>query len=157
MGIFGHDESTPEQKATRPAEKSVKVPKPASSSEPTLVARSTVLDGRISGSAEIIVNGTVKGTIDVSGTVTVAEHGRVEAAVHGRLVTVAGSVTGDITAKEKISLESSARIEGNLTAPRILINDGAAFKGKVNMQDSHSPPQVRTSSARKIQEESPKV
>jgi cytoskeletal protein CcmA (bactofilin family) len=64
-------------------------------------------------------------------------------------VVVAGTVAADITADEKIELEASARVDGNITAPRILIKDGATFKGQVNMKDPDSRPAVRTSSARK--------
>ena len=91
----------------------------------------------------------VKGTIDGEGGVTVAEQGRIEATVHGRTVAIAGTVVGDITADEKIELETTARIEGNITAPRILIRDGASFRGQVNMKDPERRPALRTSSARK--------
>jgi len=64
-------------------------------------------------------------------------------------VAIAGTVVGDVTADEKIELEPTARVEGNITAPRILIRDGATFKGQVNMKDPERRPPVRTSSARK--------
>jgi cytoskeletal protein CcmA (bactofilin family) len=114
-----------------------------------VIARPSKIEGRISGSGEIVVNGLVNGTIEATGTVRVAGQGRVEATVHGKIVSVAGTVTGDITADERIELETSARVEGNITAPRILIKDGANFRGQVNMKDPERRPSVRTSSARK--------
>ena len=155
MGIFGRDDATPDQQPTRRTAKTAAHPPSAGSADRTVIARPSTVDGRVSGSCEIVVNGLVKGTIDGTGKVTIAEQGRVEAATHGRIVTVAGTVNGDITAAEKIELESSARVGGNITAPRILIKDGATFKGHVNMRAPDTRPQLRTSSARKDAGESP--
>lgn len=149
MGIFGRDEQDPDQQAAVPSPRPGTPAVPASAGDRTIVARPTVVEGRLSGSGEIIVNGMVKGTIDGEGGVTVAEQGRIEATVHGRTVAIAGTVVGDITADEKIELETTARVEGNITAPRILIRDGASFRGQVNMKDPERRPAVRTSSARK--------
>ena len=149
MGIFGRDEPHPDQQSAQPATKTAASPAPAEISDRTVIARPSKIEGRVSGSGEIIVNGLVNGTIDASGTVRVADQGRVEATVHGRIVTVAGTVAGDITADERIELEPSARVDGNITAPRILIKDGANFRGQVNMRSPERPPAVRTSSARK--------
>ena len=149
MGIFGRDEANPDQQPAQPTTTPSTSPTAPEASNRTVIARPTTIEGRISGSGEIIVNGTVNGTIDVTGTLKVAEQGRVEAAVHGKIVTIAGTVTGDITADEKIELEASAHVDGNITAPRILIKDGANFKGQVNMKEPERRPSVRTSSARK--------
>ena len=149
MGIFGRDEPNPDQQPAQPAVKPATSPSPQEAGDRTVIARPSKIEGRVSGSGEIIVNGLVNGTIDATGTVKVAEQGRVEATVHGRIVAVAGSVAGDITADERIELEPSARVDGNITAPRILIKDGATFRGQVNMREPVREPTVRTSSARK--------
>lgn len=154
MGIFGRDDTTPDQQPTQPAAKPARPQPPTGSSGQTVIARPTTIEGRVAGSAEIVVSGHVKGTIDGAGKVMIAEQGRVEATTHGRVVTVAGTVTGDISADEKIELEPSARVNGNITSPRILIKDGASFKGQVNMKEPDRHPQVRTSSARKVTGES---
>ena len=149
MGIFGRDEANPDQQPAQPTIKpssSPTIPEPA---DQTVIARPSKIEGRISGSGEIIVNGLVSGIIDASGTVKVAEQGQVEAAVHGKIVSIAGAVTGDITADERIELETSAQVDGNITAPRILIKDGANFRGQVNMREPERRPSLRTSSARK--------
>jgi cytoskeletal protein CcmA (bactofilin family) len=114
-----------------------------------MIARPSKIEGRISGSGEIIVNGLVNGTIEATGTVRIAQQGQVDATVHGKIVSVAGTVSGDITADERIELETSAHVDGNITAPRILIKDGATFRGQVNMREPANRPPVRTSSARK--------
>ena len=156
MGIFGRDEETPDQ---QPEQSKIKPTKPQTTPEVmdrTVIASPSKIEGRISGSGEIIVDGSVNGTIDATGTVRVGEKGRIEAAVHGKVVSVAGTVEGDITADDKIELEISARVDGNITAPRILIKDGANFRGQVNMKKPESRPSLRTSSARKDPGELPK-
>ncbi len=151
MGIFGRDEQGHDQQPAQPSAKPGPSAASASTGDRTIVARPTVVEGRLSGSGEIVVNGMVKGTIDGGGGVAIAEQGRIEATIHGRTVAIAGTVVGDITADERIELETTARVEGNITAPRILIRDGASFKGQVNMKEPDRRPAVRTSSARKEQ------
>jgi cytoskeletal protein CcmA (bactofilin family) len=149
MGIFGRDDANPDQQPGRQAAGPAASPTLRDSGDQTVIARPSRIEGHVSGSGEIIVNGLVNGTIDAKGTVRVAEEGRVQATVHGKVVAIAGAVTGDITADERIELEASARVEGNLTAPRILIKDGATFRGQVNMREPVRRATVRTSSARK--------
>ncbi|MCW8985260.1 MAG: polymer-forming cytoskeletal protein [Thermoanaerobaculales bacterium] len=155
MGIFGRDEANPDQRAAQSTITPSASPATPEAPDRTVIARPSKIEGRISGSGEIVVNGLVTGTIEASGTVKVAEQGRVEATIHGKIVTIAGTVTGDVTANEKIELETSAHVDGNITAPRILIRDGATFKGQVNMKEPERRPSVRTSSARKESSDPP--
>ena len=124
-------------------------PTPPEAAIRTVIASPSKIEGRISGSGEIVVNGLVNGTIDATGTVKVGEKGRVEASVHGLVVSIAGTVVGDVTADERIELDVTAHVDGNITAPRILIKDGANFRGQVNMRKPEIRPSPRTSSARK--------
>jgi len=148
MGLFGHDE--PASVNTNPQPPREAGAGPAAGSEKrSVIARPTRIEGRVLGSGEVLVEGKIKGSIDVDGKVRVAEQGRVEADVHARLVTVAGTVTGNITAGDRIILEPTAQVDGDITAPRILIEDGATFKGQVNMKVPERSGSVQTSSARK--------
>ena len=155
MGIFGRDEASPEQQPAKTTAGQSVSPTAPGTPERTLIARPAEIEGCISGSGEIVINGRVNGIIDASGIVNVAQHGRVEATVHGKVVSVAGSVNGDITADERIELEPTARVDGNITAPRILIQDGATFRGQVNMRNPEKRPTLRISSARKESDDSP--
>jgi cytoskeletal protein CcmA (bactofilin family) len=82
----------------------------------------------------VTVEGELSGNLDAAGHLLVAESGRVDANLHGRNVTIAGKVHGDVTADERIELEPAAEVQGNITAPRILIKDGATFEGQVFMK-----------------------
>jgi cytoskeletal protein CcmA (bactofilin family) len=98
-----------------------------------------VLEGTVSGSGDIHIDGTVKGAITCESSVRIAKQGRIHAQIHARAVEVAGTVDGDITADERILLEPSATVTGDITAPRILIQDGATFRGQVNMTSRTTP------------------
>lgn len=160
MGIFGRDDESPAPAATRPAARTDQRPTtsatPGDGDSRTVIARPTRIEGRILGSGEIVINGEVDGAIEGTGTVKIAEHGGVEATVHARNVIVAGRVKGNISASQRIELEPSAFVEGNITAPRILIRDGATFKGQVLMKEPSARGTVTTSSARKDAEASAK-
>ena len=148
MGLFGQDQPAPEIKTPQSPRKAGASPATGSEKR-TVIARATRVEGRVLGSGEIVVEGMIKGTIDSDGKVRVAEQGRVEADVHAHLVAVAGTITGNITADDRIILEPTARVDGNITAPRILIEDGATFKGQVNMRAPERSGSIQTSSARK--------
>ncbi len=151
MGLFGRDEratSAPQASSTQTSRPGAQVPT-HQPGDRSVIAASIQVEGTLSGSGQILVDGRVRGSIEGRDEVVVATRGRVDATVHGRLVMVAGRVTGDITADEKIELEPTAQVNGNMTAPRILIRDGATFRGKVNMKPPEPRGELTTSSARK--------
>jgi len=148
LGIFGRDDHPPETRTARPSSQTA-AKTPSESAGRTVIARPTRIEGKLLGSGEVLVDGEFKGTIDGQGTVRVAERGLVEANVHAQTVEVAGTITGDITADKRIVLEATASVEGNITAPRILIHDGATFRGQVNMTEPDPRLGLKTSSARK--------
>lgn len=114
-----------------------------------MITDTILVEGALSGTGQITVDGRVRGSIDGANEVVIAARGRVEASVHGRAVVIEGRVIGDITADDKIELETTAEVDGDITAPRILIKDGATFRGKVNMKPPEPRKEPVTSSARK--------
>jgi cytoskeletal protein CcmA (bactofilin family) len=145
MGLFGRDDRAQPSKSPEAGQPSRPDPQnpPGSLGNRTVITDAILIEGTISGAGQITVNGRVRGTIDGQNEVNIASRGRVEASVHGREVVVAGSVVGDISADARIELEPTAHVDGDITAPRILIRDGATFRGKVNMK----PPEPRGSAA----------
>ena len=145
MGLFGRDDKPPRaanSAAPRPARAEAGQPPPGDGDR-TVIAPSIRIEGTLTCTGEVLVNGKVSGTIEGSGLIRVAPRGEVSASIHGRAVAIAGTVRGDITADERIELEPSAKVEGDITAPRILIKDGATFRGQVNMR----PPVARDETA----------
>ena len=147
MGIFGRDERSPQATPDPPAssgrQRTTNQPADAGCS---IVAGSNRFEGTISGSGDIEIEGELKGTVDGTGRLRVATGGSVEGNLAARTVVVAGAVRGDILAGETIELEASASVEGNITAPRIRIADGASLEGKVHMKGSDRPHRPRTAS-----------
>ena len=98
-----------------------------------VIGRSIVIDGEITGDEDLVIQGTVKGKISLKESLYVENSGVVEADIDTQNVEISGSVTGNIQATEKVELKSDGRMVGDIKAPRILIADGAVFKGNVDM------------------------
>lgn len=98
-----------------------------------IIGKSIVIDGEISGDEDLIVQGTVKGKISLKESLFVEHSGEVEADIETVNVEISGSVTGNIRAAEKVEIKADGRMVGDIKAPRILIADGAVFKGNVDM------------------------
>lgn len=100
------------------------------------IGRSIRIRGEVSGDEDLLVQGEVDGSVSLGKhQVTVGDDGRVKASIAARLVIVEGRVEGDVTAEEQVILRASARVEGDIAAPRVVIEDGARFRGSVDMGD----------------------
>jgi cytoskeletal protein CcmA (bactofilin family) len=99
----------------------------------TVIGSSIVIDGEISGDEDLVIQGTVKGKISLRESLFVEGSGVVEADIETQNVEIAGRVTGNIQATDKVELKADCRVVGDVKAPRILIADGASFKGNVDM------------------------
>jgi cytoskeletal protein CcmA (bactofilin family) len=102
--------------------------------ERATVGPSIAIRGDISGDEDLLILGKVEGTVDLKEqSVTIGPSGHVKADVIGHTVTVEGEVEGNLRGEEQIVLRSSARVEGNIAAPRVTLEDGAVFKGSIDM------------------------
>jgi cytoskeletal protein CcmA (bactofilin family) len=99
----------------------------------TVIGSTIVIDGEITGDEDLVVQGTVKGRVSLRENIVVEESGVLEANIETSTITIHGTVTGDIQASERAELKSNCRVVGDIRAPRILIADGASFKGNVDM------------------------
>jgi cytoskeletal protein CcmA (bactofilin family) len=99
----------------------------------TVIGSSIVIDGEITGDEDLTVLGTVKGRISLREHITVEASGVVEANIETATITIEGTVTGDVQASDRAELNSNCRVVGDIHAARILIADGASFKGNVDM------------------------
>lgn len=100
----------------------------------TIIGSNITVEGEITGSEAVTVLGVVRGRLDVKDAVVVAQGGLVEADVDSQSVEVSGTIQGNVSATDKIDIKSGGRLEGDVKAPRVLIADGARFKGNINMQ-----------------------
>lgn len=91
--------------------------------------------GEISGEENIVIHGQVEGDCDLAGTVVVEEGAQWTGTIKASNVIIAGLVTGNVMATEKLELASTAQIDGNLTGPVIAVAEGAVIKGNMVMND----------------------
>ena len=125
-----------------PAAPAPRPPDPVRSSDPmrgstdvATIGKSVVVKGELSGSEDLIVDGEVEGSISLRGqTCTVGPNGRVRANIEARNVVVHGKVNGDIHATERVELRKTASLAGDISTARISIDDGAFFKGGIDIQ-----------------------
>ena len=100
----------------------------------TTIGRSLVITGEVTSQEDILIEGRVHGQVLLrEATVTVGEQANIEAGVRAARVVVKGRVRGTISASERIELGATARVEGSLSANRVVIADGAQFNGDIDM------------------------
>jgi cytoskeletal protein CcmA (bactofilin family) len=101
----------------------------------TLIGKSLVIKGELSCSEELYVDGEVEGVIDSKGNrLAIGPNGRVKANVSASAVIVQGKLEGNIQATDRVDLKQSAVVTGDIAAQRISIDEGAYFKGRVNIK-----------------------
>lgn len=111
------------------------------SAEVATIGKSVVVKGELSGSEDLIIDGEVEGSISLRGqTLTIGPNGRVRANVEARNVIVHGRLNGDIHATERVDLRKSASLSGDISTARIAIEDGAFFKGGIDIQKPEPAP-----------------
>lgn len=91
------------------------------------------VDGRLTGDADVRVEGRVEGTVSLNSHLTIADDGTVVAEIDAESVTIEGTLDGDIVAQETVRLAPGCNVTGNIQAPRINIEEGAQFKGNIDM------------------------
>lgn len=99
-----------------------------------MIGASIVIKGTVSGDEDLLVQGKVEGSIELKNNeVSVGQSGRVSADVSAKTVKIDGEVTGDIHGGENVVISKSGRVRGNIVAPRVTLEDGAIFKGSIDM------------------------
>ena len=99
----------------------------------TVIGQSIVISGEVEGNEDLIVQGTIQGKISLNSNLIVEPSGNIQADVSSQMVQINGALTGNITASEKVEIKEHGKMTGDIKAPRILIADGALFKGNVDM------------------------
>ncbi len=99
------------------------------------IGKSVVVKGELSGSEDLYLDGEVEGNIELhEHALTIGPNGKVRANIHARDVVVHGKVDGNIHANERVELKKSAVLSGDISTQRIIIEDGAFFKGAIDIQ-----------------------
>ncbi len=99
-----------------------------------MIGPSIHIKGTVSGGEDLLIQGKVEGTIDLGDhEVSVGQSGKVTADIKAKIVKIEGEVAGDVSGSEKVVIAKSGRVRGNIVAPRVTLEDGAIFKGSIDM------------------------
>jgi cytoskeletal protein CcmA (bactofilin family) len=97
-----------------------------------------ILQGRLEIQGDLKIAGNVEGDLKASGDVTVDSGANIQAAIEGANVSVRGQVTGNVTARKRLTLGGSGRLNGDVRVSRLTVEDGATLNGNVTMQTEKS-------------------
>jgi cytoskeletal protein CcmA (bactofilin family) len=133
---------TPEPPAARPAPPPPPVVEPAAASrvpvasaEQATIGKSLFIKGEITGSESLFVDGKVEGSINLAGNrVTIGRNGQVAANITAREIVVLGKVRGNVSATDRVDIRAEGSLNGDVSAARISIEDGAFFKGGIDIR-----------------------
>jgi cytoskeletal protein CcmA (bactofilin family) len=145
MGIFGNSDSKPPDAPSIPTRPASPAPAekesrgaPATAavvSKPgtCIIASKTVIKGEITGDEDVIVEGNVEGQIRITRDLRVGASGVVKATVEAQSIIVSGELVGDCQASVRVEIQATGRLTGNIRAPKIVIAEGAMFRGNSDM------------------------
>jgi cytoskeletal protein CcmA (bactofilin family) len=147
LGIFGKDQkpaetprplsNTPPSAGPSPAPAAVSrtaAPTPAHAAVSTcVIGPKTHIKGELTGEENVVVDGHVEGSIKIARDLTVGPGGTVKATVSAQSIVVAGELIGDCHASQRVQIEATGRLTGNIRSPRVVIVEGATFRGNSDM------------------------
>jgi cytoskeletal protein CcmA (bactofilin family) len=99
----------------------------------TIIGESIVVSGNLNGDEDLTVRGRVEGTVTLTKTLVVEPSGVVKAEVQVKNLVISGAVVGNVTASESVEITKEGRMVGDIAAPRVIIVDGATFRGRIDM------------------------
>ena len=102
----------------------------AQSEQVGIIGKGIVIKGNLTGAGDLIIEGKVEGQIALKNHLTIESTGNVQADE----LTINGEASGNIDASSKVAISSSAKVAGDIKAPRVVIEDGAVFNGSIEME-----------------------
>jgi cytoskeletal protein CcmA (bactofilin family) len=117
-----------------------KQPQRETSMEKTVnIGQSVQIKGELTGNEDLSIEGMVDGKINLKDhNLTIGKNGKITAEIHAKTVVIIGQVMGNVTADDKVEIHATGSVQGDIRAPRVVISDGAQFKGSIEMERSHS-------------------
>ena len=104
-----------------------------SAQSPGLLSRGVSIKGTVKFSNELLIDGEVEGTINSTGTLTIAEHGSIRGEIRAKSVKVRGTVDGNIFATERCELQAGCTLRGDVEAPRFVVDENATLLGSAKV------------------------
>ncbi len=135
--------AAPASTTTTAASEPAPAPRPVATTtaDQATIGKSLVIKGEVTGSESLYIDGRVEGSINLSGNrVTVGRNGVVSANINAREIVVLGKVRGNLTASDRVDIRSDGSLTGDVVAARISIEDGAFFKGGIDIRKAGQKP-----------------
>ncbi|PYQ09577.1 MAG: hypothetical protein DMF83_02945 [Acidobacteria bacterium] len=135
MSLFGKPETKPAEPPPPPPRPSAAAPPVAArtSSTPCVIGPKIKIIGELSGDEDVLVEGQIEGEIRITRDLRVGPGGVVKAKVSAQSIIVSGEIIGDCEAVGRVELQSTGKLTGNIRAPKIVIAEGAMFRGNSDM------------------------
>lgn len=132
-GDKGQEAASRDTGAQKSAQEAPAARRPGSR-EAAVIGPSIHIDGDLRGEEDLIIEGEVNGTVMLkNNSLTIGQQGKVSADVYAHSVYVEGYMEGDLYGSERVWIRNSAQVRGNITSPRVSLDDGARFKGTIEM------------------------
>lgn len=115
-------------------------PSAAPKANSAFISGTISIKGELSGTEDVVVAGEFEGNINLpSQSLTITQSGKVRADVHANVVEIQGELIGDIEGVDKVLITPTGRMQGNIKSPRVILDDGAQFKGSIDMEPAPQP------------------
>ena len=136
--MWKRDQSVPPPSA--PRDQSAEASRAGSPGEELVkdLGKSVVIKGELSGSEDLTLCGQMEGSINLPGhTLTIGSHADIKAEISAKAVVVMGAVTGNVTAGDKVEIQATGSVTGDIVSPRLVIADGGCLHGRVQVPQSN--------------------
>ncbi len=110
----------------------------------TIIGKGMIFDGELKGDGSVRIEGQVSGMINIKHEVIVGEGGFVNGNIKSKIVTVLGKLKGNVEAIDKITIDVSGSMIGDIIAPRVVVAEGAVYKGRIDMEQKAREPESKT-------------
>lgn len=112
-----------------------------------MIGKTIHIKGDLMGAEDLLIEGYVDGNVQLrQHNVTVGKNGHVNADIYGNTISIEGDVKGNLFGEDQLILKKSSKVRGNITAPRVILEDGSNFKGNIDMSPkevSEKPAAIR--------------
>jgi len=111
--------------------------------ERAVIGPTIFIKGNLTGEEDILIEGQVDGKIELRHhSVTIGKSGRIKADIYGKVITIEGTVEGNLFGEEQLTVRQTGNVQGNIVAPRVALEDGSNFRGSIDMSPKEKPSAV---------------
>jgi cytoskeletal protein CcmA (bactofilin family) len=105
----------------------------------TIISEGVKLEGKLNSKGNVRIDGIINGDIHADGNITIGQHGEITGEVKAQVLIIGGKIVGTVVANEKIVLEASSNLKGDLITKILVVEEGAVFDGKSSMGSKEKP------------------